>query len=178
MNAMLLLAALGFAAGPPAGPVEKLSNEEAARKEAKYFLHPRALTTEGTCGEGYFSPDGRQILFQAIRGSHPFYQIYIKNLADGAEHRVSTGAGRTTCAYFHPTKPRILYASSHLDPNRDAVAAAEVQRLEELRKNPPRSRSYQWNFDPYMDIFEADLDGKNMVRLTDAPGYEIGRAHV
>jgi Tol biopolymer transport system component len=172
MNALLLLWAASFAAGPPSGPIEKLSAEEATKRESRYFLQARPLTSEGTCGEGYFSPDGKQVVFQAIRGSHPFYQIYIKNLADGAERMVSTGSGRTTCAYFHPTRPRLLYASSHLDPQRDAVAKTEIQRLEDLRKNPPKSRSYQWNFDPYMDIFEADLDGKNLVRLTDAPGYD------
>lgn len=145
---------------------------EAARLESKRLKNLRRVTSEGTCGEGYFSPDGSKILFQAIRGEHPFYQIYIKDLAAGEEKRVSTGAGRTTCAFFHPTKPKIIYASSHLDPNRDAVAKAEIERLEELRRNPTPRRSYSWNFDPYMEIFEADLDGGNLVRLTDAPGYD------
>lgn len=159
-------------ADAPAGGPERLSPAEAARLEGRFLKNIRQVTTEGTCGEGYFSPDGKSIIFQAIRGSHPFYQIYIKDLASGEERRVSTGAGRTTCAYFHPTKPKIIYASSHLDPNRDAVATAEVKRLEEIRKNPPRGRSYSWSFDPYMDIFEANLDGSNLRRLTDAPGYD------
>lgn len=146
--------------------------EQAAKMESKYIANPKQITFDGQTGEGYFAPDGKKIIFQSIRGDHPFYQIYTKDLPDGEEKLVSTGSGRTTCAWFHPTKPRILFASSHLDPNRDAEAKAEIQKMQELRKNPPRSRSYSWNFDPYMDIFEADLDGKNLVRLTDTPGYD------
>lgn len=151
--------------------------DEAARKESKYLAHPRQVTTEGTNGEGYFSPDGSKIVFQSIRGAHPFYQIFVKDLGSGEEKMVSTGHGRTTCAYFHPTKPRILFASSHLDPNRDAVARAEIERLEELRKSPPKGRSYSWNFDPFMDIFEADPDGSNLTRITEAPGYDAEGAY-
>ena len=42
-------------------------------------------------------------------------------------------------------------------------------------KGPAYSRSgasYRWDFDPYMDIFKADPDGSNLVRLTDTPGYD------
>lgn len=155
-----------------AGGERPLSNEQAAELERKFFVHPKQLTTDGQCGEGYFSPDGTKVIFQSIRGNHPFYQIYIKDLAGGEERLVSTGFGRTTCAYFHPTKPKIIYASSHLDPERDAVVRDELRKLEEQKKNPQRRRGYEWNFDPYMDIFEADLDGKNLVRLTHAKGYD------
>lgn len=140
--------------------------------EARYLQNIRQVTRDGTCGEGYFSPDGRQIVFQSIRGECPFYQIYRKELASGAETLVSTGSGRTTCAYFHPRKQRILFASSHLNPGREQEARAERERLAAIAKSPPKGRSYSWNFDPYMDIFEADFDGGNLRRLTDSPGYD------
>lgn len=172
---MLLLAAAPEGKGGQ--PPGFLPPEEAAKLESKYLTNVRQVTDEGTCGEGYFSPDGSKIIFQAIRGDHPFYQIYVKDMKTGEEKRVSTGHGRTTCSYFHPTKQRILYASSHLDPERDAVAKAEIDRLQELRKNPPKGRSYAWNFDPYMDIFEADLDGSHLVQLTYTPGYDAEGAY-
>ena len=38
-------------------------------------------------------------------------------------------------------------------------------------------RRYQWDFDPYMDIFSADLDGHHLHRLTDSPGYDAEGAY-
>lgn len=172
MSALLAIGLMMMAAERPGGPPESLSPQESSRLEQRYFTNPRPLTTEGVNGEAYFSPDGSKIIFQSIRGDHPFYQIYIKDISSGQDRLVSTGEGRTTCAYFHPTKPKIIFASSHLDPKRAALADAERDRLAELRRNPPKSRSYQWSFDPHLDIFEADLDGKNLRRLTDAPGYD------
>lgn len=153
------------------GP-DTLDPAEAARREALLLRAPRQITDEGESGEGYFSPDGKKILYQSIRGGHPFYQIYARDLETGKETLISTGAGRTTCAYFHPTQEKIIFASSHLDPQRDATVRAEWARLEELRRNPPKTRSYAWAFDPHMDIFECDYQGKNLRRLTDAPGYD------
>lgn len=153
-------------------PPGNVPPDVATRMESQYFVNPRQVTFEGRCGEAYFSPDGKRIIFQSIRGGHPFYQIYVKDLETGEEKMVSTGEGRTTCAYFHPTLPKIIYASSHLDPNRRAVAQAEIERLEEAKRNPQRRTGYSWDFDEHMDIFEADLDGDNLVRLTDAPGYD------
>ena len=150
---------------------------QAAKLEAKFLRNPRQLTFDGKSGEGYFSPDGEKVIFQSIRGEHPFYKIYVKDLKTGDEEMVSTGSGRTTCSYFHPDGQSILFASSHLDPEHRQVAAAEVLRLEELRKNPPKRRSYSWSFDPHLDIFAADLDGSNLVRLTDAPGYDAEGAY-
>jgi Tol biopolymer transport system component len=150
---------------------------DSAASERQFLVNPRQLTFDGECGEGYFSPDGKRIVFQSIRGEHPFYQIYVKDLESGREQMVSTGFGRTSCSYFHPHKPRILYASSHLDPNHKAAADAERLRRQEIKKNPPKQRSYTWVFDPYMDIFEADLDGANLRRLTDSPGYDAEAAY-
>ena len=47
-------------------------------------------------GEGYFSPDGKTIIFQAEEkdGGNPFYQIFTMDLATGATRRVSTGVGK------------------------------------------------------------------------------------
>lgn len=155
----------------PAGGEKPLSPEVAAKKESKFLANIKQITDEGKSGEGYFSPDQKSIIYQSIRGKNPFYQIYIRNLETGKERMVSTGFGRTTCAYFHPSKKRIMFASSHLDPNRDAEMNAELKRLAELRRNPGR-RSYSWAFDPFMDIFEADMDGSNLKQLTKAAGYD------
>ena len=33
-------------------------------------------------------------------------------------------------------------------------------------------RSYQWDFDEFMDIYVVNFDGTGMRQLTDAPGYD------
>jgi TolB protein len=153
------------------GSDKPLNPEQAVMFESKFIRNVKQVTNEGKSGEGYFSPDGKRIIYQSIRGKHPFYQIFTRDLATGKEQLVSTGHGRTTCAFFHPTKDKIMFASSHLDPDRDAVVDKELKRLLELRRNP-RRRSYTWAFDPFMDIFEANLDGSKPIQLTKAAGYD------
>jgi len=152
--------------GPPG-----IAPAEAAKLEAKFLANIRQITNVGKTGEGYFSPDGKTIIFQSIRGEHPFYRIFTKQLPDGKEQMISTGAGRTTCSYFHPGGKKIIYASSHLDPNRDEEVKKELARIEQQKRTGKRRR-YEWDYDPHMDIFEANLDGSNLRRLTDAHGYD------
>jgi TolB protein len=139
---------------------------EADAAEAKHLRNIRQVTTGfGRAGEGYFSPDGNSVIFQASAAPQGDYQIYTLDLAPGAKPKlVSTGKGKCTCSYYHPDGKSILFASTHL-------AASEAK---DKPGGPAYSRSdrYRWDFDPAMDIFRADLDGKNLVRLTDAPGYD------
>jgi Tol biopolymer transport system component len=137
------------------------------------FLANVRQVTQGfvKAGEGYFSPDGQTIIYQAVPREYPFYQIYTQPLAGGEPKRVSTGRGRTTCAYFSPDGKRILFASSHLDPHLDETEAKAIRQQEEDRKAGVRRR-YSWDFDPSMDIFEAKPDGEIVHRLTDAQGYD------
>jgi Tol biopolymer transport system component len=178
-SSALLLAAALFAQHPTTGQATApaLSAEEVARLEAAHLTNIRQVTFGlSRSGEGYFSPDGRLIIFQAVPHPpasifhHPLpdeegYQIFLGPLEeDGPLKMVSTGKGRCTCPFFHPSGNSILFASTHLSPS----TAAEPP------KGPAYSRSarYRWEFPETMDIFTADLDGKNLRRLTDAPGYD------
>src|SRR5215207_9440682 len=99
-----------------------------AAQEAPYLKNVRQLTHHFVrAGEGYFSPDGRQIIFQAEEKDtgNPFYQIFTLDLATGKRTRVSPGIGKTTCAYFHPDGKKIIFASTHEDPRAKAKQAAE-----------------------------------------------------
>lgn len=145
-----------------------------AAAESKHLTNVRQLTFDfARAGEGYFSPDGRSIIYQAEEKDtgNPFYQIFVQDLATGRYRRVSPGVGKTTCAYFAPSGRRVIFASSHLDPDAKAKYAPEyAQRAEDKSKGV--RRRYAWDFDKFTDIFEADPDGGNLRRLTDAPGYD------
>jgi TolB protein len=147
-----------------------------SKLEAKHLSNLRQVTSDfEKAGEGYFSPDGETIVYQAVRSGYPFYQIYTQPLAGGEPKLVSTGRGRTTCAYFSPDGKKLLFASSHLDPKLDATE--EQQRKEdEENKLANRRPRYSWDFDPYSEIFETDLEGAlggaGLKQLTDAPGYD------
>ena len=149
--------------------------------ESGYLGDAKQVTTDWVkAGEGYFSPDGKSIVYQAVKEGYPFYQIYTQSrTADGSwsePKRISTGRGRTTCSYFSPDGERILLASSHLDPNLAETERKAIQRDEEDRR-AGRRRRYSWNFDPHMDLFEATLEGKLLRRLTEAPGYDAEGAY-
>ena len=118
-------------------------------------------------GEGYFAPDGKSIVYQAeVKGdANPFYQIFIQNLATGAFRRISPGKGRTTCAYFHPGGEKLIFASSHEDPDAVKHQDEERARRAEEAKTGARRR-YSWDFDPFMKIYEYDLATDSMKCLT------------
>jgi TolB protein len=145
--------------------------------EGQHLTNIRQVTSGMVkAGEGYFSPDGQTMVYQAQPLDYPFYQIYTQPLAGGRPKLISTGRGRTTCSYFSPDGQRILFASSHLDPKLDDTEAAERKQQEEDKKAGVRRR-YKWDFDPYADMFEADLNGKILRRLTDTKGYDAEGAY-
>lgn len=151
--------------------------DEGPSIEGEWLSNIRQVTSGfERAGEGYFSPDGERIIYQAVPMDYPFYQIYTQPLAGGEPQLISTGRGRTTCSFFSPDGRHVLFASSHLDPHLDQTESAARSQAEEDRKTG-RRRRYQWDFDRYMDLFEADLNGKNLHRLTDAKGYDAEGAY-
>ncbi len=141
--------------------------------EAIHLKNTRQVTHDFVrAGEGYFSPDAKKIIFQAEqKGENPFYQMFVMDLQSGAARRVSPGAGKTTCGYFHPTADKILFASSHLDPDAKKHYELEI-KLRAEEKQSKKRRRYVWDFDAHMEIFEANSDGSGLKRLTDAKGYD------
>jgi hypothetical protein len=73
-------------------------------QENRFLSNARQLVFEGKrSGEGYFSPDGKKLIFQSEReAENPFYQQYILDLESGEATRVSPGKGKTTCGFFQP----------------------------------------------------------------------------
>ena len=139
-------------------------------KEPENFLsRVRQLTFEGRrSGEGYFSADGSSLIFQSERESgNPFYQIYTLNFETGDSERVSPGHGKTTCAFFNPNGNRVLFGSTHHDPQ-----AREKQKAEIDFRASGKQRRYSWDYDETMDIFTANPDGSDLRQITTARGYD------
>ena len=138
-------------------------------EEAQLLVNVRQLTFEGRrAGEGYFSRDGSLMVFQSEREpGNPFYQIYLMDLDTGDTRRLSTGVGKTTCAWVHPGGEKALFASTHADPK------APAKQREELEKRAAgKDRRYAWSFDTQYDIFEVPIEGGEPVNLTNALGYD------
>src|SRR5262245_646706 len=162
---LLMLAA--FALGNP--PADDWKTQEAA-----HLRNIRQLTRDFVrAGEGYFSPDGAQIVFQAEEKDtgNPFYQIFIMDLASGKVRRLSPGTGRTTCPYFAPDGKKIIFASSHLDPEAKKHQEAEYKQREEDRKSGRRRRC-QCALEPCMDVFAINVGGTVLTQLSDKYGYD------
>jgi len=140
----------------------------APSQESAHLANVRQVTLGlPRAGEGYFSPEGEWIVYQAYPVGYPFYQIYVQRLDERVPRRISPGRGRTTCAYFTPDGQRILFASAHTNPDMEQNEA----RARELAAQSGRRR-YEWDFDPYMDIYTVNADGTDLTRLTDASGYD------
>jgi Tol biopolymer transport system component len=142
--------------------------------ESTHLKNIRQLTFDfARAGEGYFSPDGKTIIYQAEeKGSkNPFYQIFTQSLETGRYERISPGGGRTTCPYYRPDGKKVIFASGHSHPDLTKEYADELARRDEEKKTG-RRRKYSWDFDPFVKIYEANPDGSQLKCLTpDAKVY-------
>jgi TolB protein len=160
LAAILAGLAVFAADGPPAGPSENARSPLVYAGE-KHLANVRQLTDGGENAEAYWSADGKKLIFQSTRPPYSCDQIFEMNVDDPARatRLLSTGKGRTTCAYFFPDGKRFLYASTHLGG--DACPPP-----------PDMSQGYVWALYPDFDVFTANLDGTGLKRITSTPGYD------
>ncbi|MEM9491159.1 MAG: M20/M25/M40 family metallo-hydrolase, partial [Myxococcota bacterium] len=113
----------------------------------------------GENAEAYWSYDNKQLVFQSKRPPFKCDQIMTMPADGSAEPKlVSTGKGRTTCAYFFPGNEEIVYSSTH-------------DRSPECPPEPDFSKGYVWGLYDY-DVYKANADGSNLRRLTNREGYD------
>jgi len=134
-----------------------------------HFANVRQLTFGGDNAEAYFSFDDQYLIFQKTNPKEGIAcdQIWMGKLPTTANEKfepvlVSNGEGRTTCAFVFPDNKHILYGSTHLGGN-------------ECPPTPDRKKygnKYIWPIYESFDIFKADMDGKNIKRITKTPGYD------
>lgn len=120
----------------------------------------RQLTFGGENAEAYWSPDGTELIFQSTHGEYACDQIFRMPLSDPAALKlVSTGEGRTTCAYFSAGQDRVIYSSTH-------ASGTECPPV------PDRSRGYVWPIYNSYQVYSAALDGSDVKPLTDTEFYD------
>ena len=134
--------------------------------EEKHFKSIRQITFGGDNAEAYWSFDDSMMIFQSnyenwgVECDQMFLMQVGETFQDTMPPMISTGMGRTTCAYFLPDNEHIVYGSTHLvDPKCPEVP---------LRRNG----KYVWPVYDSFDIFVADLEGNITAQLTDTPGYD------
>jgi TolB protein len=126
----------------------------------RHFKDIRQLTFGGENAEAYFSPNGKQIIFQSSPPGAKCDQEYVMDLGSGEVKRVSSGKGRTTCGYFdYPEADRIIYATTE-------------EGGEACPQPPDYSQGYVWAVYDAYDIVEAKPDGSGIKRITTTPGYD------
>lgn len=134
-----------------------------------HFKNVKQLTFGGDNAEAYWSYDSKWLVFQRtnLKDGVPCDQIFIGKVPTKKNESfdfklVSTGKGRTTCAYFTKDGKHIIYASTHLGS-------------EACPPTPDRAKygnKYIWPLYESFDIFMADLNGKIVKQLTTAKGYD------
>jgi TolB protein len=162
---ILIPATASIAGDAPAVPAAGPSHSERPPEPAgvwfegeDHLANVQQLTFGGQNAEAYWSPDGKQLIFQSTPGDEGCDQIYIMQADGSKRHLVSTGKGRTTCSYFLPPG-RILYSSTH-------AASAACPPV------PDYSQGYVWPLYSTYDIWTADPDGSDLRRLTDNDAYD------
>ncbi len=134
-----------------------------------HFKNIQQLTFGGDNAEAYWSFDGKYLIWQKTAPKEGILcdQIYMAKVPTEPGEKftpklVSTGTGRTTCAYFMPNGKEIVYGSTHL-------GGTECPPVPDRAKWGNR---YIWPIYESFDIFKADTNGKILKRLTKTKGYD------
>ncbi len=137
--------------------------------EDSHFQNIRQLTFGGDNAEAYWSYDGKSLVFQrtSLKDGIPCDQIFVGRVPENPTapfefKLVSTGKGRTTCAFFTKDNQHIIYASTHL-------ASSDCPPVPDRAKY---GNKYIWPLYRGYDIFKADLNGKITKQLTNSPFYD------
>ncbi len=161
---MLLVVLAGCC--PPESAAKKVvavppapESRDLALPEETHLQNVRQLTFGGDNAEAYWSFSGDRLIFQTNKAPYKCDQIEIMNASgQGKSQLVSTGKGRTTCAYFLKGDQEILYASTH-------------EASPECPTPPDNSKGYLWGLFDF-DIYKAKPDGSDLRTLAAAPGYD------
>lgn len=162
MRALVLLSSLSIQA-------QQKTVDSLHYAEEHHLANIQQLTFGGDNAEAYWSYNGKYLVFQRTNPKEGLNcdQIFIGKIPRKPDEKfnyklVSTGKGRTTCAFFTRDNKHIVYASTHLD---NAACPPTPDRAKYGNK-------YIWPLYRGYDIFLSDLHGKIKKQLTHSPYYD------
>lgn len=162
------------------------------------------LTFGGQNAEAYWNLEGTKIVFQTRQPEYPDEQIYVMDADGGNRQLISTGLGRCTCSYFSPDGKYIYFSSTHEDNKgpqapldmskgyvwkvnpqfslyRKELSTGKLEKLIDLDDYvaettiDPNGKYITFTANQGdIDIFRADMDGKNITPLATEIGYDGG----
>lgn len=136
--------------------------------EETHFRNIQQLTFGGDNAEAYWSYDGKALVFQrtSLKSGIPCDQIFIGKVPRRGEpfqyKMISSGKGRTTCAFFTRDNQHVVYAST-------------CKGGDSCPPVPDRAKygnKYIWPIYSSYDLFITDTAGRQTKQLTYSPGYD------
>lgn len=104
--------------------------------------------------ETYFSPDGKAVIFNGKMDTDTTHQVYTVNI-DGTDLKKINAVGDDACSHFTPDGEHLIWTSTK-------------DNLDMHRGNYSDPKDYPQGAELYM----SDLDGGNIVRLTNNKQYD------
>ena len=133
------------------------SKTEAPKEEKKgegTELPVTKLPNMKSGAEFYFSPDGKSMIGNAKYEGDESHQVYTINI-DGTNLKKINETGETACSYYYPDGKKLIWTSTH--DNLDL---------------PKGDFSDPRDYPTGAELYSSDLDGGNVVRLTNNKYYD------
>ena len=133
------------------------SKTEAPKEEMKEEgkeLPVTKLPNMKSGAEFYFSPDSKSMIGNAKYEGDESHKIYTINI-DGTNLKKINGDGETACSYYFPDGKKLIWTSTH-----------DLLDLPKGEWSDPR------NYPTGAELYTSDLDGGNIVRLTNNKYYD------
>ena len=125
-------------------------NELTENKEFKVWKVPNV----DNGAEFYFSPDGKSLIGNAKYGDDTTHLVYTLNI-DGSNIKNINSIGQDACSYYFPDGNKLIWTST-----RDNLDL------------PKGDWSDPQNYPTGAELYTSDLDGGNVVRLTNNKYYD------
>lgn len=124
------------------------------KKEEGKELPVTKLKNMQSGAEFYFSPDGKSMIGNAKYEGDESHQVYTINI-DGTNLKKINETGETACSYYYPDGNKLIWTSTH--DNLDL---------------PKGDFSDPRDYPTGAELYSSELDGGNVVRLTNNKYYD------
>ncbi len=118
----------------------------------------RIIPNLGEAAEFYFSPDGKSLIGNAKRGGDTTHHVYTATI-DGTKIVKINDKGEDACSFFFPDGKHLLWTSTR-----------------DLTDLPKGNWSDPKQYPKGAELYQSDLEGKNVKRLTNNMQYDAEAA--